>query len=134
MTSETGNVMIHFLLISFSFPVFVKLELTISAISYPIDLKFWSNTHMCGSYKIMPSKTGNVIIHFLLIWFSFPVLLSWNWLYLSHFLLNWFAILNKYLHVWTLQDKAFKNRKCNSSFPVNLVFISCMLTLQDNSL
>ena len=30
MTSETGNEMIHFLLISFSFPVFVKLELTIS--------------------------------------------------------------------------------------------------------
>ena len=28
---------------------------------------------MGGPYKIMPSKTGNVIIHFLLITFSFPV-------------------------------------------------------------
>ena len=45
----------------------------ISVIFHPIDLKFWTNNHIDVLYKIMTSKTGNVMIHFLLNWFSFPV-------------------------------------------------------------
>ena len=74
LTSKTGNVMIHFLSNSFSFPVFSKLEIYISAISHSTGLKFWTNTYIGGSYKIMNSKTWNVNIHFLLISISFPVL------------------------------------------------------------
>ena len=65
MLSKTGNVIVHFLLIWFSFPVFVKLIDYFSALSHQVNLKFWTNTHMCGPYKIKPSKTGNVIVHFL---------------------------------------------------------------------
>ena len=73
MTSKTGNVMIHFLLISFSFPVFSKLE---STRSQPFLIQLICNFEQIPSYrsyKILTSKTGNVMVHFLLSSISFPV-------------------------------------------------------------
>ena len=45
----------------------------ISAIFFPIHMKFVIDFHMGRPYKIMPSKTGNIIIHFLIFLFSFLV-------------------------------------------------------------
>ena len=64
----------------------------------------------------MTSKTGSVMIHFLLISFLFPVFTSfWD--------INYISAISQYPHSWTLKDDDFKNRIFTNSFPFNFLFL-----------